>query len=114
MSTATFTYTMNTISAITIGIGFIGHLVSIMVFLRKPFRNNSISTYCICLAVIECLALVKFTQNIAFIAFNISSLNDLSEELCKFFNYIPTLLASIQPYSQEVVSIVDCHRNRSI
>ena len=105
MSTATFTYTISTISAITIGIGFIGHVISIIVFLRKPFRANSISTYCIALAIVECLALVKFVQNIAVIAYNINNLNDVSEELCKSLNYIATLLVSIQPFIMVVFSI---------
>jgi hypothetical protein len=105
MSTATFTYTLNTISAITIGIGFIGHIVSIIVFLRKPFRKNSISTYCIALAIVECLALLRFAQNIALIAFNINSLSDLSDELCKLFPYFITLLSSIQPFIMVVFSI---------
>ena len=104
-STATFTFTMNTISAITVGIGFIGHIITIIVFLRKPFRSNSISTYCISLAIVECLSLFRFAQNIGIIAFNISSLNDLSEETCKWFTYFLTILGSNQPCIMVVFSI---------
>ena len=105
MSTATFTYTLNTISVITIGIGFIGHIVSIIVFLRKPFRANSISTYCISLGIVECLVLLRFAQNIALIAYDINSLSDLSDELCKWIPYFITLLSSIQPFIMVVFSI---------
>ena len=104
-STATVTFTMNTISAITVAIGFIGHIVTIIVFLRKTFRSNSISTYCISLAIVECLSAFRFAQNIAIIAFNISSLNDLSEETCKWFTYFLTILASIQSCIQVAFSI---------
>ena len=105
MSTATFTFTMNTITVIAIGIGFIGHVISIKVFLRKPFRKNSISTYCISLAIVECLSLVKFAQVLTIIAFNINNLNDLSEELCKSLPYIITLLTSIQPFIMVAFSV---------
>ena len=103
-STATFTFTMNTISAITVGIGFIGHILTIIVFLRKPFRNNSISTYCISLAIVECLALFKFAQAIGVLAYGIN-IADLSDELCKSFNYILTVLSSIQPFIIATFSI---------
>ena len=104
-STATFTYTINTISAITVAIGIIGHIVSVMVFLRKPFRNNSISTYCISLAIVECLALAKLAQNIAIIAYNVNSLNDQSEELCKLIPYFLILLSAIQPFIMVAFSL---------
>ena len=95
---ATFLYTINTMTVITIAIGVIGHIVSVIVYLRKPFRNNSISTYCIALAVVECLALFKFALIIGTLAYNLSYITDLSDELCKSFNYILTLLVSIQPF----------------
>ena len=103
-STATFTYSINVITDITIGIGFIGHIVSIMVFLRKPFRNNSISTYCIALAIAESLSLVKFVDTIGYFVYN-SDLSHLSEEICKSFTYLITLLSSIQPCIMVVFSI---------
>jgi hypothetical protein len=96
MSTASFTFAMNTAVAKTAVIGFIGSLVSIIIFSRKTFRNNSISTYCIALSINELLSLFRFTTNISIIAFNVN-LADQSDALCKFFIYVPVIYSAVQP-----------------
>ena len=55
-----FEIAINAIEVAVISIGLIGNLLTIIVFLRKTFRNNSISTYCRALAVVECLTLSNF------------------------------------------------------
>ena len=96
MSTASFTFGINMAQSITVAIGFIGNLISIIIFSRKTFRNNSISTYCIALSVNEFLSLFKFATNIGIIAFNVK-LADQSDVLCKVFSYMPITYNAIQP-----------------
>ena len=96
MSTTSFTFAMNTTIAVTIAISLIGNLISIIIFSRKTFRNNSISTYCLALSIDEFFALFKFAENIGIIAFNVN-LIDQSETICKVFSYIPAIYNAVQP-----------------
>jgi hypothetical protein len=96
MSTASFILGINIAQAITISIGLIGNLISIIIFSRKTFRNNSISTYCIGLSINELLYILKFVDNIGVLAFN-SSPADQSDGYCKFFHYILNIRNGIQP-----------------
>jgi hypothetical protein len=134
MSYEYFTFTVSIIEAAAIAIGFIGNLLSIKVFSRKTFRNNSISTYCIALSIVECLTLFEFINDISYLKYN-DFLYNQSEELCKFVYTIAILIGSIQPWimvafsldkllsmrtrpiailKKKVVSMVSCRRNRFI
>lgn len=97
LSDLPFENAMTVIETITIGIGIIGNIITTIIFLRKTFRNNSISTYCISLSIIECLTLAKFVLNIYILAYN-RNLPDESDSLCKLFYSVPTLLGAIQPW----------------
>ena len=96
MSTASFTFGINTAQAITLAIGLIGNIISIIIFSRKTFRNNSISTYCIALSINEFLSLFRFATSLGNIAFNVN-LQDQSDILCRVYNYITTVHSSVQP-----------------
>ena len=96
MSSASFLFGINTAQAITIGIGLIGNLISIIIFSRKTFRNNSISTYCIALSINEFFSLIRFSINIGTIAFNVNLL-DQYDILCKGFSYISSIYSAVQP-----------------
>ena len=95
MSTATFTFAISTATATTMTIGLIGQILSILIFSRKTFRNNSISTYCIALSTNEFLSLFRFAINISVIVYSASPA-DQSDALCKVFNYFPAINSAIQ------------------
>lgn len=97
MSTVTFTNAMNITTAAIVAVGCIGHVISIMVFARKTFRNNSISTYCISLAIVECLSLVRLAANVSLLAYNVN-ITDINDLICKWLNFLVILLYSIQPW----------------
>ena len=104
MSKDSFIFGINTTIAITIAIGFIGQVFSIIIFSKKTFRNNSISTYCIALSVNELFALLKFATNIGNIAFN-ANIIDQSDALCKLLSYIPVVYFAVQPCIMVAFSI---------
>ena len=104
LSDPPFEYAMTVIETIIIGIGFIGNILNTIVFLRKTFRSNSISTYCIALSIFELLTLTKFVLNIYSLAYN-RNLPDESDTLCKFFYTAPTFLSGIQPWIMVVFSV---------
>ena len=96
MSTTSFTFAMNITIAVTITISLIGNLISIIIFSKKTFRNNSISTYCIALSIDEFFALFQFATDIGILAFNVN-LIDQSETICKVFSYIFAIYNAVQP-----------------
>ena len=95
MSAEDFSFVMYLIQAIIIGIGFIGNIISIIVFSRKTFRNNSISTYCISLAIFESLSLTEMIIDVFNVMYKINPIdqNDIS---CKVIVYIMSILSQIQ------------------
>ena len=97
MSQASFTFAMTIVQAVIIGIGLIGNLLSIIIFSRKAFRSNSISTYCIALSIVQCMSLTQLIVAIHSLAYKIN-LSDQSDSLCKFFNSIPAFLSGMQPW----------------
>ena len=104
MSDASFKFATTTIEATLIAIGLIGHLLTIIVVLRKTFRSNSISTYCISLAIVECLTLIIFISDVYNLAYNIN-LPDLNTPLCKFIYSLGVYLNSIQPWIMVAFSV---------
>ena len=104
MSDASFTLTITTIQATVIAIGIIGNVLSIIVFSRKAFRNNSISTYCTALSIVECFTLIRLITDIYSLAYNIY-LPDQSDALCKFTYSVVTYLGSIQPWIMVAFSV---------
>ena len=69
-SDESFIFALTIIEVAVIAIGIIGNVISIIVFSRKTFRNNSISTYCIALAILECLTLFEFINDIFYLRYN--------------------------------------------
>ena len=97
MSQESFTFAMTAVQAAIIGIGLIGNLLSIIIFLRKTFRSNSISTYCIALSIVQCTSLTQLIVAIYSLVYSIN-LSNQSDSLCKFFNSMPAFLSGIQPW----------------
>ena len=95
MSAEDFSFAIYLIQAIIIAIGLIGNIISIIVFSRKTFRANSISTYCISLAICECMSIFELIVDIIHLVYNVKAA-DQNDTNCKIINYIPTQLSTIQ------------------
>jgi hypothetical protein len=104
MTSALFTYSITLIQTVFVGIGIIGNVISIIVFLRKTFRNNSISTYCISLSIVESLAIFQFISNIGSLAYN-ANLADQSDSLCKLVYFSGLILSSNIPWITVAFSV---------
>ena len=104
MSDATFNFAVTTIEAVIVGIGLIGNILSIIIFSRKTFRSNSISTYCIALAICELWNLTEFITVVYTLAQN-KFLYDQSDSFCKFYYSTNTWLASIHPWIMVAFSL---------
>jgi hypothetical protein len=87
-----FSFDINFDTAMTISrtavvsIGILGNIISFIVFSRKTFRNNSISTYCRALAVLDCFTIIQLIRDV-YSYFNITAFFDLSDATCKIFYY---------------------------
>ena len=104
MSNASITLATTITEMAIIAIGFIGNIITIIIFLRKPFRNNSISTYCISLAFVECLAIFQIFNDMGYLAKNLF-LIDQSETGCKIFSMSGLFSTTIPPYIMVVFSV---------
>ena len=104
MVDSAYTLATTTLEAILIAIGLIGHLLSIIVFLRKTFRSNSISTYCIALAIVECFTFIQLITDIYNLAYDIY-LPDQNNPLCKLVFSSFVYLNSIQPWIMVAFSV---------
>ena len=104
MTDASFTFVMTTIEATIIGIGLFGNVLSIIIFSKRAFRTNSISTYCIALAICELGTIVEFIPDVYTLAQN-KILYDQTDPICKFYYSANTWLSSIQPWIIVVFSL---------
>ena len=89
-----FNNAMNIVQAIVLGIGIVGHVISIIVFSRKTFRKNSISTYLCALSVFYCFNLPQVINFILLKGFNYN-FPALNDAICKFWNYLPEIYSSV-------------------
>ena len=104
MSQASFTFAVAIIEATIIAIGIIGNVLSIIIFSRKTFRSNSISTYCISLAIFDISSLTQLVTDVYTLMYG-KFLPDQSNEFCKFYFYSLVLLSSIQAWIMVAFSI---------
>ena len=104
MSEASFTRAILAIEAAVIIIGFIGNIISILVFSRKTFRNNSISTYCKSLAVVDCLTLIHLTNIIYYFTYNVY-LNDQNTPFCALAHTTIIYISGIPPWIMIAFSV---------
>jgi hypothetical protein len=93
----TFTFVVNVVEATCIAIGMIGNFICILIFSRKTFRNNSISTYCIALGLIESLSVFEFIDAIGILKDKVN-LSDQSDTNCKLIYYMDILLSGCQAW----------------
>jgi hypothetical protein len=87
-----------------IGVGLVGNLLSFIVFSRKAFQNNSISTYCRALAISDSYILYQFVFDITFTFFN-TNMSTKSQFLCKLHFFIEIGLSTISIWILVVFSI---------
>jgi hypothetical protein len=75
-----------TADSVVIGLGIAGNIMSFIIFSRKAFKNNSISTYFRAISVIESFTMFQFIVNmgILFANFDISGKSDV---FCKLIYY---------------------------
>ena len=83
------------ISRITvISIGVVLNIFSFVVFSRKTFRNNSISTYFRALSIFQCLIIIELTKDIPSFISNTLFFN-MSDATCKLYFYLSLQSSSI-------------------
>ena len=104
MSSESFTFVTTAIQVAFISIGLIGSLITIIIFLRKTFRNNSISTYCISKALFESLIIFELINDIGYLNNNTYLIHQ-SEAGCKLFSMISMFITSITPFIMVAFSV---------
>ena len=85
LSTYDFSISVTRITVALIGI--IGSIISFIVFSRKTFRNNSISTYSRALAVADCMVIIQLFSEFYRLTSSTSFINQ-SDFTCKIFLYV--------------------------
>ena len=104
MSSANFLVAIIGIEVAVITIGLVGNLLTTIVFLRKTFRNNSISTYCTALAIADSLSIVQLINSVFYFQYN-AYLMDLNDVFCKISSYVTVLVSAIPPFIMVAFSI---------
>jgi hypothetical protein len=93
------------ISRITIvSAGLIGNILSFIIFSRKTFRNNSISTYCRALAISELLLIVQLILDVYELVYN-NHLHNVSDGACKIMYYLSIQYGAIPGWILAAFSI---------
>ena len=103
MSSA-FTQAIFIADTIIIGLGIAGDIISFIVFSRKAFKNNSISTYFRAISVIESLTMVQLILNMGILFGNVD-ITAKSEAVCKLHYYIWPVYDSAYSWILMVFSI---------
>lgn len=84
----TLYFSLTVIEIAVISVGIIGNILSFIVFSRKKFQKNSISTYCRALAVFECLGIIQLIHDVYRFIDEKTFFYDLSDFNCKIFFYL--------------------------
>ena len=93
-STADFENIMRYVKIAMISTGIIGNLITVVIFSRKAFLKNSISTYTQALAISQCLILIQLIIDVNSLV-NKTQLQNLNDGWCKAVMYIQTEINSI-------------------
>ena len=100
-----FNFSIGIAQMVVIGSGIIGNVLTFVVFSRKTFRKNSISTYSRAIAIFSSFTILQLISFILRQAYNInfSSLNDV---LCKIWTYLmPQTYSSIPAWILVALSL---------
>lgn len=91
-----FYYATPIFRVIIISLGILGNIISLIIFSRKTFRKNSISTYCRALAVLDCLIIIELIHMVHYIINSTNSdFSNLTDLTCKLFYYLSAQYGSI-------------------
>ena len=82
-----FDKAMNISRVVVVAIGIIGNIISFIVFSRKTFRKNSISTYCRALAIFDCLTIVELIKSVYLSIDFMDYMESWNDASCKLFFY---------------------------
>jgi hypothetical protein len=82
----TFNQIIYTINNVIIAIGFAGNILSFIIFSRKAFKNNSISTYFRAFSVMVSFTMFQFAINVGILALN-KDISAQSDVVCKLLYY---------------------------
>ena len=84
---ADFNTAMNISKIAILSAGIVGNIISFIVFSRKTFRNNSISTYCRALAILDCLVVIELVK-LVIVMNKFMFLENVSDAWCKIYFYV--------------------------
>ena len=80
---------MNISRIAVLSIGILGNIISFIVFSRKTFRKNSISTYCQALSVFDCLTIIQLVKDIYLMYYsNQVFFENINNSTCRLFYYL--------------------------
>ena len=103
-----FVFTFNKVILISrlaiVSIGSFGNILSFIIFSRKTFRNNSISTYFRALAISELLLLVQLILDVYELIYK-GHLHNVSDGVCKIMYYLSIQYGAIPGWILAAVSI---------
>lgn len=88
----------------TISAGLVGNLVTFLVYSRKTFQKNSMSTYCRALVVAECMILAQLLTELSMLFKKIAPLN-MSDFMCKTVMYIFMEMSAIPGWILVALSV---------
>jgi hypothetical protein len=86
---------LNVARIAVLSFGIVGNIISFIVFSRKTFSNNSISTYCRSLAVFDCLTIIQLIKDIFTISNPYDYLENWNDVSCKLFFYLSMQYSAI-------------------
>ena len=89
---------------VVVFIGIVGNILSFMIFSRKTFRKNSISTYCRALAIFDNLLIIQFIIDVYEAIYN-DHLHNVSDGACKIMYYLSIQYGAIPGWILAAFSI---------
>ena len=84
--------------------GIIGNVISFIIFSRKTFRNNSISTYCQALAVSDLFIIIEYIGIVSELVYK-NNFIDMNESMCKIKYFLTIQYSSIPAWILVAFSI---------
>ena len=104
MAYETFDSVMRIARIVVVSTGLIGNLISFIIFSKKTFLNNSISTYCRALAVVQCITLIGLINDVHYLV-NGYYLMISSDGMCKAIMYLTNEYSAIPGWILVLFSI---------
>lgn len=95
-------------------VGIFGNLLTFIVFSRKVFRNNSISTYCRALAIFDSIQFIMLPYDIARVFYGVdwSLQSDLSCQIYAYLNVAPPTIPGWILVAFSIDKLLSMRRNQ--